>query len=141
MSSVPLPAGRRLATLRLILGEFLTSRGRLDLLVFWGRYPCGWFDRRAIRPHTRASRDEMEQALEELVEEGVVRRRRDGPVASYALTEAGGIRRAVEDLARLTPNERRYLLHLSTGRDGASEKHPGRPSPTMLRRIIEGAEP
>lgn len=141
MSSTRQPAGRRLATLRLILGEFLTSRGRLDLLVFWGRYPCGWFDRRAIRPHTRASRDEMEQALEELVEEGVVRRRRDGPVASYALTEAGGIRRAVEDLARLTPNERRYLLHLSTGQDGASEEHPDRQLPTMLRRIIEGAEP
>ena len=140
MSSTRQPASRRVAVLRLMLGEFLTSRGRLDLLVFWGRYPCGWFDRRAIRPHTRASRDEMEQALEELVEEGVVRRRRDGPVASYALTEAGGIRRAVEALARLTPNERRYLLHLSTGQEAASEKHPGRPLSRRLRRIIEGAE-
>jgi len=46
-------------------------------------------DRRAIRPHTRASRDEIERALEELVEEGVVRRRRVGAVASYALTAAG----------------------------------------------------
>jgi hypothetical protein len=83
----------------------------------------------------------MEQALEELVEEGVVRRRRDGPVASYALMDAGGIRRAVEDLARLTPNERRYLMHLSTRQDGASEEHPDRPPPTILRQVIEGAEP
>ncbi|MDP2674214.1 MAG: hypothetical protein Q8Q00_04815 [Dehalococcoidia bacterium] len=141
MSSTRQPASRRLTTLRLILGEFLTSRGRLDLLVFWGRYPCGWFDRRAIKPHTRASRVEIERALEELIEEGVVRRHRDGPVASYALTEAGGIRRAVEDFARLTPNERRYLLHLSTGQEAPSEKHPGRPLSRRLRRIIEGAEP
>jgi len=141
MSSTRRPASSRVAVLRLMLGEHLSSRSRLDLLVFWARYPCGWFDRRAIRPHTRASRDEIEQALEELVEEGVVRRRRDGPVASYALTEAGGIRRAVEELHRLTPNERRYLLHLSTVQGEASEKHPDRQLPTMLRRIIEGAEP
>ncbi len=142
MTSVPEPAGRRIAVLRLILGDHLTSRSRLDLLVFWGRYPCGWFDRRAIRPHTRAPREEIEAALEELVGEGVVRRRRDGAVPSYALTEAGGIRRAVEELPRLTPNERRYLLHLSAHRHrGSGEQGPDQPSPRVLRQIADGAEP
>lgn len=141
MSFVPEPTGRRLAVLRLILEKHLTSRSRLDLLVFWGRYPGGWFDRAAIKPFTRASRREVEQALEELVAEGVIRCQRDGHVSYYALTEDVEVRGAVQELPRLTPNERRYLLHLSAHqREGSREEHTDKPPPRVLPQIAEGAE-
>ncbi len=107
------PRESRLAVLRRILGNHLTSRSRLDLLLFWGRYPGGWFGRAVIRPFTRSSRKEIQRALDELVAEGVIERRRDGDIPYYALTRDVRVRGAVKELARLTPNERRYLLHQS----------------------------
>lgn len=142
MSSGSQSEDRRLTILRSILGRHLTSRSRLDLLVFWGRYPCGWFDRRAVRPFTRSSREEIEAALDELVEEGVLRCRRDGAVPSYALTDAGAIRRAVQELPRLTRSERRYLFPPSAHqREGRREEYADKPSSRVLPQIAEGAEP
>jgi len=136
-----LDPNERVAVLQRVLGEHLTSRSRLDLLVFWGRYPGGWFGRRAVRPFTRSSRKDIERALDELVVEGVIQCRRDGGVSLYALTPDAGIRQAVQELPRLTRHERRSLLQEAMRQHGGSVvQHDAKPSPEILRRIIRGAE-
>jgi len=142
MSAGEQPETSRLAILQRILGSHLTSRSRFDLLLFWGRNPGGWFDRGAIRPFTRLSRQEIEESLEELAAEGVIRCQRDGHMAYYALSQDVGIRRAVKELARLTPNERRYLLHQCLRRQSAEDKgEPDPPSGNALGKATEGAVP
>jgi len=124
-----------------ILEKHLTCRCRLDLLAFWGRYPGGWFGRAALRPLTRSSRKEIEQALDELVEEGVIECRRDGDVPYYTLTTDVRVRGAVKELARLTPNQRRYLLYRSVRQPGSVDDHQHeQPGPSHLRKIAEGRQ-
>jgi len=94
-----------------VLGAHLMGRGKVALLLFWGRYPYGWFDRRAISPFIVAPRDEIERALDQLVEGGIIRRSAEGGQPCYGLTDDPQIRAAVVALASLTPNEVRYLAH------------------------------
>jgi len=98
---------RRLDALGRILGRHLTSRAKLDLLTFWSRNHGGWCSRGAIV----LPRKEIDQALAELVEEGVIERQEAYGLCFYALTDDHDVRRAVLELGRLTPNERRYLVH------------------------------
>lgn len=131
----------RLAVLRQILGSHLTCRSRLDLLVFWGKYPGGWFSRRAIRPFTQSSVNEVERALDDLVAESVIECRWDGDIPYYALTREVRIRRAVKELARLTPNERRYLLHQSMRQEAGSGDTPEDGAPGVFRPVTKAVEP
>lgn len=140
MSAETEPTSSRVAILQRILGGYLTSRSKLDLLIFWGRYPGGWFGRRAVSPLTRASRRQIEDALDELVQEGVIHCRRDGAISLYALTRDVSIRRAVEELPRLTRSERRHLLHHSVRQHGVSDdRQDSQQAPKVLEETIEGA--
>jgi hypothetical protein len=134
------PTSSRVASLQRILGGYLTCRSKLDLLVFWGRYPGGWFGRKAVSPLTRASRKEIEQTLGELVQEGVINRRRDGAMSLYALTGDPAIRSAVEELPRLTRTEHRHLLHHSLRQHGVNDdSQDSQQAPKVLEETIEGA--
>jgi hypothetical protein len=140
MSAETEPTSSRVASLQRILGGYLTCRSKLDLLVFWGRYPGGWFGRRAVSPLTRASRRQIEDGLDELVQEGVIECRRDGAMYLYALTGDVSIRRAVEELPRLTRSERDHLLRHSVHEHGAGDdrKH-SQEAPTVLEGSTERA--
>lgn len=140
MTRVTESTSSRVASLQRILGGYLTCRSKLDLLVFWGRYPGGWFGRRAVSPLTRASRTQIEDGLDELVQEGVIKCRRDGAMTLYALTRDVSIRRAVEELRRLTRSERDHLLHQSVHEHGAGDdrKH-SQEAPSVLLESTGGA--
>ncbi len=97
--------------LRRLLGYGPTQRARFDLLVFWGRYPGGWFSRAAISPMTGLSRRDIDQALAELVEEGIVGAHADPSGPYYSLTAAPQILDLIRQLGLLTPNERRYVMN------------------------------
>lgn len=105
------PLRRRLEGLGRVLGHHLSARAKLDLLLFWARNPGGWYTRRAIKPFSLLPRSQIDEALLALLEDGVVERREHNGVPFYALTENHGVRRAILELGRLTPNERRYLVH------------------------------
>jgi DNA-binding transcriptional ArsR family regulator len=140
MSAKTEPASIRTAVLQRILGGYLTSRSKLDLLIFWGRYPGGWFGRKAVSPLTRASRRQIEEALDELVQEGVIECRRDGAMSLYALTGDPTIRSAVEELPRLTRTEHRDLLHHSLRQHGVSDDQQGsHQAAKVLKETIEGS--
>jgi hypothetical protein len=93
-----------------LLGDGLTQRARFDLLVFWGRYPGGWYSHAAIGPITRFPRRAIDQALEELVAEGIVDAHPDASGAYYSVTTSPQMLDVIKQLGHLTPNERRALL-------------------------------
>lgn len=112
-----------------VLAGHLTERGKLALLRFWGRYPYGWFDRRAISPFNLASRQELEEALDELLEAGILRCTVQDSQRCYSLSDDPRVRAAAMALARLTPNEVRYLAHQEARHPeaGSATAAPGRP--------------
>jgi biotin operon repressor len=93
-----------------LLGDGLTQRARFDLLVFWGRYSGGWYSRAAISPMTGLARRDIDKALAELVEEGIVEVHADPFGPYYSLTTSPQIHNFILQLGHLTPNERRALL-------------------------------
>lgn len=117
---------RQIARLLAAVGGHIGHRSTLDLLVFWGHYPNGWFGRRAIRPITLAPRREIEEALGSLVKDGVIECRYDGQEPYYSLTSDPSVREAVKELASLTTNARRYLLHLARGQRMTDGREPER---------------
>lgn len=133
---------RQLERLGSVLGRHLTTRAKLDVLTFWGRHPGGWCSRRAVAPFSLASRHEIDESLAELVEDGVIQRRRSGDLNFFAPAEDGDLRGALMELARLTPNERRYLVHnarLQRG-DDSHERATGQRAQTIKSRR-EGGKP
>jgi len=106
------------------LGRHLTERAKLDLLTFWGRNHGGWLSRGAIAPFTLLGRQEIDQALAELVRDGVIKHHEANGVCFYALTDDHAVRRAVLELGRLTPNERRYLVHRAQNAFGSDDREP-----------------
>lgn len=109
-SGLPRPG---LLALQKALGPHLTSRARYDLLLFWSRFPGGWSGRAAVGPRTRLPRRQIDQALDELVVEAVVRRFDEkGGAYYFALTEDPTLREAVLAFGRLTNSERRHLFQL-----------------------------
>ena len=102
---------RRLAMFQQLLGAGPTRRARLDILVFWGRHPGGWYSRAAITPWTRLSRQAIQCALQELVGEGIVETEGQWPEVYYRLAQDTENLALVKQLASLTPNERRLVLH------------------------------
>lgn len=133
---------RQLERLSSVLGRHLTTRAKLEVLTFWGRHPEGWCTRRAVAPFTLASRYEIDEALAELVEDRLLQRHQSGDLCLFALAEDGHVRRAVTELARLTPNERRHLLHRARlrGQDGRREPAQGQAAP-RFKPQREGANP
>ncbi len=104
-----------------LLGSSVTRRARWDLLVFWGRFPGGWYTRAAIDPVTTEPKYQIERALQELVEDGVVDLHRDTYGEYYALTDAPQILSAIRRLCTLSPNARRLVMSRFLGR--ASQSH------------------
>ena len=104
--------------IRRLLGDGPTQRARWDLLVFWGRYPGGWYSRRAIDPRTSLPRREIELALEELVAERVVDVHSDAYGKYYALTNAPLTLALIKRLWTLSPNAKRLVMNrfLNPGR-------------------------
>jgi hypothetical protein len=94
-----------------LLGDGPTQRARWDLLVFWGRYPGGWYSRGAIDPRTSLPRREIELALKELVAEGVVDVHSDAYGKYYALTTAPRTLALIKRLWTLSPNAKRLVLN------------------------------
>lgn len=103
-------AEKRVEMLSQTIGRHLTTRAKLNVLTFFGRHPGGWCSRRAVAPLRLESRQEIDRALAELVEDGVLRRRQSGDLSLFAVAEGGHLRRAIIELSRLTPNERRRLV-------------------------------
>jgi hypothetical protein len=93
-----------------LLGDGKTQRARFDLLVFWGRYSGGWYSRAAISPMTRSPRRDIDQAVEELVAEGIVDAHPDADGTYYSVTTSPQMLDVIKQLGHLTPNERRDLL-------------------------------
>ena len=117
------PARPGLLVLQKVLGRHLTSRARYDLLLFWSRCPGGWSGRAAVGPRTRLPRQQIDQALDELVVEAVVRRIDEKCGAYYfALTEDPMLREAVRAFGRLTNSERHHLFQLCS--DGSKAVGP-----------------
>ena len=100
----------RLAALARVLGDHLTSRARLDLLVFLGRYWGGWHDRRAIDPLGTCSGAAIYEALDSLVDEGVIQTVQNGRVTYYRLTTDYRVRASVIELSGLRRTDRRLLF-------------------------------
>jgi hypothetical protein len=96
--------------LQRLLGRGPTQRARFDLLVFWGRFPGGWYSHAAIGPVTRSPRRDIDHALEELVAEGIVDAHPDAAGTYYSVTTSPLMLDVIKQLGRLTPNERRALL-------------------------------
>jgi hypothetical protein len=105
--------------IRRLLGDGPTQRARWDILVFWGRYPGGWYSRAAIDPITTVPGHEVGRALEQLVEEGIVDVDSGAYGKYYALTDSPRILSLIKRLGTLSPNARRLVLNrfLSAGRD------------------------
>ncbi|MFQ5472419.1 MAG: hypothetical protein ACE5FA_06000 [Dehalococcoidia bacterium] len=118
----------RVATLANVLGDHLTSRPRLDLLLFLGRYPGGWYSRRAIDPLSVFPREAIGEALDGLVDEGVIETVQNGEVTYYRLTTDSRVRAAVIEMARLRRTDRRLLFRRCTGQStsGADEVYAAR---------------
>jgi hypothetical protein len=98
------------AMLQHLLGDGPTQRARFDLLVFWGRYPGGWSTRAAIHPMTRLPRRDIDGALAELVEEGIMEVQGNPSRPYYSLATSPELLEVIKQLGRLTPKERRALL-------------------------------
>lgn len=106
-----------------LLGQGPTRRARFDLLVFWGRYPGGWSTRAAISPRTRLPKQDIDRALAELVDEGIVDVHGGAPRPYYGLTTAPEILAAVKNLGLLTPRERQALLGTTPGPSANGQGH------------------
>lgn len=119
----PAEASDQLLALQRILGAHLTSRARYDLLLFWSRCSGGWSGRPAVDPYTRLPRRQIDQALDELVAEGLIRRVDELHAAYFALTEDRALRQAVLAFGRLTNGERHHLFQLClAGGNGEADK-------------------
>ena len=101
------------------LGGLLSSRGSLELLSFWARNPNAWCSLGAVTPHTLLPRHEIDSALSQLVDAGLIEIREDNGMSLYALASSHAARPAVLKLARLTPAERRHLLRSASLESGA----------------------
>lgn len=97
-----------------LLGTGPSRRARFDLLVYWGRHPGGWSTRAAIRPQTRLPGQAIDQALTELVEEGLVRVHQGEARPYYSLLQSPEILTVIKRMGRLTPRERQALLRTIT---------------------------
>ncbi len=112
-----------IAVLRRLIGNSQNWRARFDLLMFLGRYHHGWYSRRALHPRTACSRLEIQTAMDEFVDCGALGVRRDGAVPYYRFTTDAAVRDAAQAIGRLTPGERRRVLHdlLQPAADGSSQ--------------------
>ncbi len=110
MSGVLEEAGVPVWLIGRVLRSHLAQRSELELLLFWGRWPYGWFGKTAITPLSTMAGAELDRALLRLIEAGIVRSKEENGKSYYGLADDSRVRVAVSTLARLTPNERRYLL-------------------------------
>ena len=101
---------QQLDALRAALGPNLDSRAKFELLAFWARHPGGWSSRGAIAPRSSANREELDEALRELVQAGLVDADQDTGICFYGLARRHATYAAVMELGRLTPRKRKYLM-------------------------------
>ena len=100
---------QQLDSLKAALGSHLSSRAKLELLSFWARHPTGWSSRGAIAPHSSVKREQMDEALRELVDAGVIEAHEQSGLGLYGLRRQHPAYAAVLQLGGLTPKRRKYL--------------------------------
>lgn len=95
------------------LGGKPIGLAKMDLLGFWARHPGGWSSHGALAPWSRASRQDMNQAIEELVESGLITRTSgsNGRIL-YALDAHHQATEVLAQFSRLTPDEKRFIADL-----------------------------
>ena len=84
-----------------LLSEYSGNRAKKDLLVFWCRHPNAKFARSAIYCDSGLNRLEVDKALEEMVEAGLVDTSVHNSVRLYWLTANEERRRPITELATL----------------------------------------
>jgi hypothetical protein len=84
------------------LEQYATDRLKTELLAFWGRHPKAKFSRSAIRCALDFGKLDVDRALEQLVETGLVDVCANSKMPLYSLTANEERRRLVLELASLS---------------------------------------
>ncbi len=92
------------------LGALLDSRAKFELLTFWAWHPAGWSSIGALAPRAGLPRIDLQKALLELVDAGVVETRQGTGICFYAVDRKHAAYAAILQLGRLTPRRRKYLM-------------------------------
>jgi len=100
----------QLDALRDALDSNLNSQAKFELLAFWARHPSGRTSRGAISPHSSVSREELNEALQQLAAAGVVEISDGTGIRFYGLAKRHPAYAAILQLGKLTPKRRRYLM-------------------------------
>ena len=93
-----------------LLKQYASDRLKMELLAFWGRHPNAKFTRGAISCALDCKKLDMDRALKDLVERGLVDMHKHNGVTFYALTTNEERRRVALELAALGWDQRRLML-------------------------------
>jgi hypothetical protein len=94
------------------LAKHGNNQARRGLLLFWSRYPSAKFNKPVIYSAVTYPKSDVEKALKDMVEEGIVVSSIQNKVTLYSLTPNEGKRRAIMELSTLD-FERQQLLFRS----------------------------
>jgi len=108
---VALPREAILRSVWVQLGSKTMNSAKVELLSFWARHPGGWSSHGVLAPWSRDSRQDLDQAIDELVELGLIKRKStlSGPPL-YALNDRHPLRKVLCVFAHLTPGEKKILI-------------------------------
>jgi len=91
------------------LEQYAGDRLKTELLAFWGRHPNAKFTRSAISCALDCKKLDMDRALKDMVERGLVDMHKHNGVTFYSLTANEERRRVALELAALGWDQRRLM--------------------------------
>jgi len=101
------------------LAKHGNNRARRGLLLFWSRYPSAKFSKPVIYSAVNYPKHDVEKALKDMVEEGIVVSSIQNKVTLYSLTLNEERRRKIIELSTLDFERQQLLFRSIEQRDRA----------------------